>query len=223
MRLAIFDIDGTLLRGGTERQFWRYLLRRGRQGPRQIAAHVAVLLRLLPVHGAYALKLDKAYLAGLRVDDVDALAREFVAATLPGQIFEPAAGRLRAHVDGGDAVVLVSGTLDCIARALAAYLGAGHVVATECATRDGRYLARPAVVHPFGVAKLELTRALAATLGADLGDAAVYANSRDDLSLLGAAGTPVAVLPDAALRRAAERNGWEIIDGSPAPAEQNSR
>ncbi len=47
MKLAIFDIDGTLVRGSTERLFWRYLAARGRQGPRQVLAYLLFLVALL--------------------------------------------------------------------------------------------------------------------------------------------------------------------------------
>ena len=50
MKLAIFDIDGTLVEGSTERRFWRYLLKRGHQGPRQVVAYLTFWLRYLPRH-----------------------------------------------------------------------------------------------------------------------------------------------------------------------------
>ena len=49
MTLAIFDIDGTLVEGSTERRFWRYLLKRGHQGPRQVLAYLLFWLRYFPV------------------------------------------------------------------------------------------------------------------------------------------------------------------------------
>src|SRR6185503_10956454 len=78
MKLAIFDIDGTLVRGSSERLFWRYLLMHGRQGPRQILAYLLFLVRYLPTCGIVTVKKNKAYLCGLRADDVAGLARDFV-------------------------------------------------------------------------------------------------------------------------------------------------
>ena len=62
MTLAIFDIDGTLVEGSTERRFWRYLLKRGHQGPRQVLAYLLFWLRYLPVYGRRTSKKNKAYL-----------------------------------------------------------------------------------------------------------------------------------------------------------------
>ncbi|HEX5421205.1 MAG TPA: haloacid dehalogenase-like hydrolase, partial [Gammaproteobacteria bacterium] len=75
MKLAVFDIDGTLVRGASERMFWWYLLRRGRQGPRQLFAFLLFMLRYLPTGGIQTPRKNKAYLSGLRVEEVDALAR----------------------------------------------------------------------------------------------------------------------------------------------------
>ena len=82
MKLAIFDIDGTVVRGSSERLFWRYLLRRGRLGPEQMFAYLLFLVRYVATGGVHTIKKNKAYLTGLRSVEVAALAREFVATRL---------------------------------------------------------------------------------------------------------------------------------------------
>jgi len=211
MTLAIFDIDGTLVRDSTERRFWRYLLARGRQGPRQILASAWFLLRYLPRYGVHVAKKNKAYLVGLETADITALAADFVAREALPRLYEPVLQRLQQHLRAGDTVALLSGTLEPIARALAQHLGVQHVRATECAQRDGRYLARPPVVHPFGALKVDVAKELAAQLGAELGLATAYADSAHDLELLEAVGVAVAVRPDRTLLRAAQAKAWDVI------------
>jgi HAD superfamily hydrolase (TIGR01490 family) len=211
MRLAIFDVDGTLVRGSSERRFWRYLVARYAQGPRQIAAYLLFLVRYLPTGGIHTLKKNKAYLCGLRRDDVDALADEFVATRLMPRLNEAVVQRLRQHAQRGDAVVLLTGTIEPIAQALARRLGVRYVCATLCSERSGRYLAQPPETHPFGPAKLGLSRQLAAQIGCDLKTATAYGDSRHDLFLLEAVSEPIAVTPDAALMRVALARDWEII------------
>jgi HAD superfamily hydrolase (TIGR01490 family) len=211
MTLAIFDIDGTLVRGSTERRFWRYLYARRRQRPRQLLACAWFLVRFLPHYGVHVAKKNKAYLVGLTPTDVTALAADFVAREVVPRLYEPAVQRLQQHLRGGDAVVLLSGTLEPIARALAQHLGVQHVCATVCAERDGRYLAQPPVVHPFGVQKVGLAAQLAAQLNKDLRLATAYADSAHDLKLLEAVSSPVAVRPDRWLLRAARANAWDVI------------
>jgi HAD superfamily hydrolase (TIGR01490 family) len=211
MTLAIFDIDGTLVRGSTERRFWRYLFARRHQGPRQILAGAWFLARFLPRYGVHVAKKNKAYLVGLKVADVAALAADFVAREAVPRLYEPAVQRLQQHLRAGDTVALVSGTLEPIARALAEHLGVQHVRATVCAERDGRYLAQPPLVHPFGAQKVGLGAELAAKLNTDLRLATAYADSAHDLELLEAVGSPVAVGPDRKLLRAARAKAWDVI------------
>jgi HAD superfamily hydrolase (TIGR01490 family) len=211
VKLAIFDIDGTLVRGSSERLFWRYLAARGRLGPRQIFAYLLFLVRYLPTGGIHTIKKNKAYLCGLASADVTALAADFVATRLAKRFFEPAVQRLMQHARRGDTVVLLSGTLDPIARALADRLGVRHVCATVCSERNGFYLAQPPETHPFGAAKLTLAKQLAAQLGTDLRQATAYGDSHHDLFLLEAVREAVAVAPDARLLDAALVNDWEVI------------
>ena len=217
MKLAIFDIDGTLIEGSTERRFGRYLLRQGRQGPRQILEYCWFWLRFRSVYGAETLKKNKAYLAGLAVAEIDSLASTFVTTEILPQLYAPAVARLQQHLRRGDTVALISGTLEPIARALAAALGVLHVRGTVCSERDGIYLASPPKVHPFGAAKLALAAELAAQLGADLRQASAYGDSRHDLALLEAVGNPVAVRPDGPLLATARGNRWDIIASHDAP------
>jgi len=211
MKLALFDIDGTLVRGSSERLFWRYLAARGRQGPRQIFAYLLFLVRYLPTGGIHTIKKNKAYLCGLASADVAALATEFVTTRLSKRLFEPAVQRLRQHAQRGDTVVLLSGTLDPIARALAERLGVRHVCATICSERDGYYLAQPPETHPFGAAKLTLARQLAAQMETELKHASAYGDSHHDLFLLEAVREAVAVSPNARLLQAAQTHDWEVI------------
>jgi HAD superfamily hydrolase (TIGR01490 family) len=211
MRLAIFDVDGTLVRGSSDRLFWRYLVAHYAQGPRQIAAYLAFLVRYLPTGGIHTLKKNKAYLCGLECADVDALAEEFVATRLMPRLRDAVVQRLRQHVLRGDAVVLLTGTIEPIARALARRLGVRYVSATLCSERGGRYLAQPPETHPFGAAKLSLSRQLAAQIGCELKTATAYGDSHHDLFLLEAVSEPVAVSPDARLSRVALERDWEII------------
>lgn len=218
MQLAIFDIDGTLIRCSSERLFWRYLWTRKRQGPRQLFAFLFFFLRYLPVGGIHTSKKNKAYLTGFSAEELDRLAADFVATDLLRELYPPAVTRLKQHVQSGDTVLLISGTLEPIARALATHLGAHHVCATLCSENGGVFRARPPERHPFGGAKLLFAREFARTHRFDLADATAYADSRDDIELLEAMGTPIAVRPDRVLLATALERNWQILSPKNVPA-----
>ncbi|HEX5788879.1 MAG TPA: HAD-IB family hydrolase [Woeseiaceae bacterium] len=215
MRLAVFDIDGTVVRRSTERAFGRYLARHGLLGSRQVAAFVALGLKSLPTARAHTLKKNKGYLAGLRLDDIERLAQAFVATEIPPLLVPSVVARLERHVRQGDYVAVLSGTLDAIARALARRLGAHRGIGTLCVVENGVFRAATPLMHPFGAEKLAQAERLVAEFGLEPADVVAYADSVHDLELLRYAGTPVAVRPDRPLRRVAVDRGWEIIDDDP--------
>lgn len=216
MKLAVFDIDGTLIKGASERLFWRFLFLRGRQGPRQILAFLLFMARYLPTGGIHTPRKNKAYLAGLRVEEVEALAREFVAEKLLSRLNPAVLQRLEQHRRRGDIVVLMSGTLQPIARALADALHVPHVCATLLSQRNGVFLAQPPEIHPYDAAKLSLVKQMAAEFRIEMRHVAAYGDSKHDLFLLSSVGEPVAVDPDPTLLAAALENNWEIISARPA-------
>lgn len=209
MHLALFDIDGTLIEGSSERLFWRYLVSHGYQGPRQLWHFAASLTR--NSRGWSGRRANKSYLIGLRRADLDRLARDFVQLRLMRRAYPAVLAKLRWHRERGDTVVLLSGTLQPIAEALAHAWGVGHTCATLCVERNGVYCAEPPLRHPFGLAKLRYAVETAERLGLDLGAAYAYADSTHDADLLAAVGTPIAVMPDRRLRRTAELHDWQIM------------
>ena len=72
---------------------------------------------------------------------------------------------------------------------------------------DGVYTGRLVGDMMHGPAKAAAITDLAAREGLDLARCAAYSDSVNDLPMLSAVGRPVAVNPDAALRRAARERG----------------
>lgn len=212
MKLVLFDIDGTLVpEHGSEPRFANYLWRNGHLGLRQAGSYAGYTLRYLPRYGRHILQKNKAYLAGLRVDDVQAWAEAFVADSLRPALYPPAAHRLRAHVEAGDHVVLLSGTPDFIAAPLARALRAHGSYGAVCAQAGGVFLAAPPLRHPYGVTKVTAAREIAAATGLSLDDAIAYGDSINDAHLFRAVGDSVVVMPDRRLRAAARGEDWELL------------
>jgi HAD superfamily hydrolase (TIGR01490 family) len=212
MKLAVFDIDGTLIDGAsTERRFFWALLRHRRLGPRQILAWVGFAVRQFRSAGRNVMRRNKAYLAGHSAPTVEQWAREFVTGLLPGALVTPAVARLRRHQEAGDHVVLLSGTLQPIAQEIGRILGVTDVVATEATLAKGCYTAMPPLRHPFAASKVAAVGQIAARLGVGPESIVAYADSIHDLALLRAVGHRVLVRPDRRLQGIAATEGWETL------------
>ena len=210
---VLVDVDGTLLEGlSSEVRFAAYLVRRLRIGPRQIANAALFVPRWGPRYGRHVFKKNKAYLAGLEVDDVATLAEEFVREKLEARLRPALLERLDAHRAAGDRIALLTGTPEFIARPLARRIGTDLWSATRCARSNGTFTADPPEAHPFHREKVDRSLELCAQLGCRLGDCVAYGDSAYDLPLLRRVGRPVVVSPDRRLKRTARDQGWEILD-----------
>ncbi len=213
MACVFVDVDGTLIRGPScEARFAAYLLRRGRLGASQLAQAALFVPRYAPRFGRHVLKKNKAYLAGLRVEPIAASADAFVRQELKPRLIPELLRRLEVHRGAGEVIVLLTGAPDFIARPLAELVGAALWRATRCSRENGVYTAEPPAEHPFGATKLSYAQEICREVGAELSECAAYADSAYDLPLLERVGRPVAAHPDRALKRAARRAGWEVLD-----------
>lgn len=212
MKLSVFDLDGTLVHGGSERAFFRYLAANRRLGPRQLASFAVGFARYLPAAGIHVAKKNKAYLAGLRTDEVEALAAEFAPHWLRSHWVEPAVQRLKQCQRRGEQIWLLSGTPDFLLKPVAAELGVRNYCGSLPASHDGVYRSALPALHPFGDAKATLVAKIATQFCVKWRDIAAYGDSIYDVPLLARVGEAVVVNPDRRLRAVAVARGWEIIE-----------
>ncbi len=224
MPFVLFDIDGTLI----DHRFhiWKGLMAYYRTHGRKALQHAAFLGAHYPLFGLRKAGLlsERAfrrrwagdlgwYFRGETTAALDEAGR-WVAEVYLAPAWRPETRqRLRAHLENGDTVALVSAAPQPLVAAIARHLGVPHAVGTRFAVKNGRYTGR--VVPPVALddQKLALAQAHFAAQGTPLRleDAAAYADSITDLALLEAVARPVAVHPDDALRAVAEQRGWEIV------------
>lgn len=209
---AIFDMDRTLLRVDSGMSWTRFLRRRG-----ELPA--AMLARALYWSALYKLAvLDLEAVFGRLVADLagdaeaDMLARcaAWYAEDLAPQIAPAARVAIADHRARGDLVLLATGSTQYAAGPVARGAGIEHVLSSRLAVEDGRFTGRAEALC-FGHHKVALVEGWAAAHGVDLRRSRFYSDSYNDLPLLARVGAPVAVNPDARLRRHARARGWPIV------------
>jgi phosphoserine phosphatase len=99
-----------------------------------------------------------------------------------------------------------------LASVIAHRLGLTGALGTVAEIENGVYTGRLMGEILHGPAKAEAVRALAAREGLDLARCTAYSDSANDLPMLTAVGTAVAINPDAGLRGQARQEGWQIRD-----------
>jgi len=209
---AFFDIDGTLVRSPSlEWRFTGYLLAHDQIGSGDVARWLAGCAKTLLRDPRAATMGNKQHLAGLCESLVGNWESSLVDAA--PKLFAVGIERMHWHLTQGHRVVLVSGTLEPLARVAARFLpGPVEICATSLESSDGRWTGRLAGEHMSGAAKARAVRSRASRFGLSLWDSYAYGNSITDLPMLNSVGHRVAVNPSPRMRRMARSEGWQSCD-----------
>jgi HAD superfamily hydrolase (TIGR01490 family) len=221
--IDFFDVDHTLTRRSSGSRFLAAAMRRG------VLPHR--LLLLLPWYSlTYRLGLFRPgayekgfpYMRGIPRATLEEVARESFERALKGDLFPETVEivhRLRAQ---GRRVMLATSSLDIIVQPLASFLNVDGLLATALEFEGGACTGRLAGMPMFRREKKQRVLAFIAAEGVPARNCSFYSDSINDLPLLEAVGTPVAVNPDFRLRRIARRRGWTIRNVSAArPAKRS--
>lgn len=145
--VAVFDLDGTLLRGDTTVEFIRGLIlrSRARTAAALLTAPLLGPLFFMPFVRRYAITvLLWIATAGLPARRVEAMVEQFAAEhAAEGNQIRGVLDRLHAHLAAGDRVVIATGCADWLATATCRALGLDTVEVVAARLRQGRIFVRP--------------------------------------------------------------------------------
>ncbi|MDH3320218.1 MAG: HAD-IB family hydrolase [Betaproteobacteria bacterium] len=217
MKLALFDLDNTLLAGDSDYEWGQFLVDRGvlardeyeaqnaryfeqyKAGTLDIHEYLGFALRPLAAHTPQEL-------AGWHAD--------FMRARILPMVTPQARGLVARHRGAGDLCAVVTATNSFVTAPIAREFGVPHLIATEPETAAGRFTGRLAGTPCFREGKIRRVDEWLAGLGHRLGefeDSVFYSDSHNDLPLLERVRHPVAVDPDAQLAAESARRGWPVI------------
>lgn len=214
MRLALFDLDNTLLGGDSDHAWGDYLCARGILDPveyqnRNDAFYQDYLAGKLDLQAYLNFSLE--ILATTEMAQLDEWHNDFMRDCVEPIILPKALALLKKHRDAGDKLVIITATNRFITGPIAKRLDVETLLATECELVDGRYTGRSIDVPCFREGKVTRLRTWLAENGLNLDGSYFYSDSMNDLPLLEQVENPVAVDPDPNLRAEAEKRRWPVI------------
>ncbi|HNQ04096.1 MAG TPA: HAD family hydrolase [Thiobacillaceae bacterium] len=215
MRLALFDLDNTLLAGDSDFEWAQYLIERGVLDGEVHAARNQTFYDqykagTLDIHEFLDFQLkplarhDRAQLDAWHTDFMQRKVLPMVAAGTRALL-----DRHREHIR-----IIITATNSFVTAPIAHHLGVEHLIATEPEQHAGRFTGRVAGIPAFKdgkVARLEQWLANRGSAWAMVQESWFYSDSINDLPLLALVHHPVAVDPDTALRAHAARHAWPVI------------
>ena len=227
MRLALFDLDHTLLSADSDVLWCEFMQQEGRLAP-LFAEHY---LDMAQRYEAGTVTPDDycdfhaRALTGFTLHELLPLRRRFFAEWVRPRIPDDSRALLRRRRELGETLVLTTATNRVVSELTAADLGVDHYFCTELEIVDGRYTGRPSGVPNMRSGKIDRLRQWLLDAGQPeqmLRDASFYSDSINDLALLSAVKRPIVVDPDPRLESTAHRKGWTVLrlnrPVSPPPA-----
>jgi HAD superfamily hydrolase (TIGR01490 family) len=217
MRLALFDLDNTLLAGDSDYEWGQFLVDRGilereEYEAQNRAYYDQYAAGTLDIHEYLGFALRP--LAAHAPEDLARWHADFMQSRILPMVGAPARGLVRRHLERGDLCAIITATNSFVTAPIAREFGVGHLIATEPESHEGRFTGRVAGTPCFREGKVRRLEEWLSGRGrrlADFTESSFYSDSHNDLPLLERVTRPVAVDPDAQLRAAAGRRGWEVI------------
>ena len=221
MKLALFDLDNTLLSGDSDFEWAQFLISRGVVDPELQAAQNE---KFYEQYKAGTLDIDAflnfqlAPLARHSREELDSWHQEYMAERILPMIGAKARALVKRHADAGDLLAIVTATNEFVTAPICREFGIPHLIATLTEVRNGRFTGKATGIPSFKEGKIRRVDAWLRSLGRTLTEfesTHFYSDSHNDLPLLHRVTHPVAVDPDDILHKTAIDNGWSVISLRP--------
>lgn len=218
-RLALFDLDHTLLPLDSDYQWADYLARTGRAGDPDEARRRNDELMERYNRGELTAEQAAEFMLGLLAAhppyELAAWHEAFMAEVIRPSITSAARALVDEHLQAGDLCAVVTATNGFVTAPIARAFGIPHLIATDAEYRHGRYTGRIHGTPSFKEGKVVRVDQWLADMGTALTDfpeSFFYSDSVNDVPLLEKVSQPVAANPSPALRKIAQERGWRVID-----------
>lgn len=217
MKLALFDLDNTLLSGDSDFEWAQFLISKGVLD-REV--HEAKNVEFYEQYKAGTLDINAfldfqlAPLARHDRAELDAWRHEFVDTRIKPLMTAAARSLVQRHLDDGALTAIVTATNSFVTGTIAREFGIEHLIATIPAWDGQRFTGKPRGTPSFKAGKIERVEAWLESIGFWWGSfeqSWFYSDSHNDLPLMSIVSDPVAVDPDDTLRSHAREMGWPVI------------
>ncbi|QIL81159.1 HAD family hydrolase [Diaphorobacter sp. HDW4A] len=217
-RLALFDLDHTLLPLDSDFEWGEFSIRIGWAdkeafGRRNQAFFDDYLAGRLDVHDYVRFATEAVRLRGEA--DAARAHEQFMNEVIRPAIKPAALDLLRSHHEAGDEIVMITATNEFVTAPIAKELGVKNLIAVQLARDENGWITGEIDGIP-SMREGKVQRMEAWLKERELGwtdvECTFYSDSMNDVPLLEKVEHPVATNPDPRLRALAQQRGWRILD-----------
>jgi HAD superfamily hydrolase (TIGR01490 family) len=217
VKLALFDLDHTLLSGDSDVLWCEFLMQQGVLDRAEFEPRNADMARRYADASVTVQDFCDFYvgtLAGRSPAQWQPLCDQFLNEVVAPRIPASAHALVDQHRQQGHTLVLTTATNRVITGMTAKFLGFDNLIATEVALDGGVCTGRTSGTLNMREGKVTRLRGWLAERNlppALLAEAVFYSDSSNDLPLLSAVGEPIPVDPDTGLLAHARAAGWRLL------------
>jgi HAD superfamily hydrolase (TIGR01490 family) len=214
LRLAIFDLDNTLIAGDSDHAWGQFLVEKKlvdgenfrRANDRFYEEYKAGTLNIVEY-----LQFSLTPLTHHNMMTLVELHQEFMRDYIQPMMLDKAKQLLKDHRTQGDYLLIITATNGFVTRPIATALGVDDILTTDPEIVDGRYTGKFIGIPTFQKGKVIRLEDWLKEKKFNLDDAYFYSDSINDLPLLEQVPNPIVVDPDPKLHAVAVDRGWQII------------
>ena len=215
VRLAIFDLDNTLLNGDSDHAWGEFLCHRGIVDEAEYRAANDHFFRqyqngTLDIHEFLNFALRP--LANHTPEQLSQWHDEFMRERIEPMMLPKAQQLLDSHRERGEYLLIITATNRFVTEPIAQRLGVNGLLATDPEQLGDRYTGRVSGTPCFQEGKVTRLEQWLNQTGHTLEGSSFYSDSCNDLPLLERVDNPVAVNPDERLTQIAQQRSWPILD-----------
>lgn len=221
---AFFDLDRTLIKGFSAKDFFKERLLSGKMTSRELVAQFAGVLTYATGNGNFAgmAAVGAKGVTGVRERVFIEVGEEVYEKHLAQAIYPESRAMVAAHLAKGHTVSIVSAATPYQVDPVARDLGIDKVMCTRMEVKDGVFTGN--ILEPvcWGEGKAIAGRQMAEEYGLDLEKSYFYTDSVEDFPLLEIVGNPRPLNPDKKLAAIAFQNDWPVYHFNHEPESQTT-
>jgi HAD superfamily hydrolase (TIGR01490 family) len=217
MRLALFDLDHTLLDGDSDQLWCDFLIDKGLLDKAIFSAKNEAMARDYKTGAVNVQVFCEFYIGTLTLKapaDWEIIRQEFLSTWIAPRLCAGGKAQIKTHQANGDRVVMTTATNRFITELTAQHLGVQDLIATDAEIQKGLFTGKTAGVLNMREGKVTRLKMWCKAQALDWAQLETwgYSDSINDLPLLEAVTHATVTQGDLKLRAEAAKRGWPQIE-----------
>ena len=217
MNLALFDLDNTLLRGDSDYNWSKFLIKNGLLDKEEHEKQNEIFYQdykdgCLDIYKFCEFQFRP--FTSIKRAQLNRLREQYVAEVIKPLVTKKSLSLVKSHQKNNDLCIIITATNSYITKPIASLFDVDILIGTDPEEIDGNFTGHVSGIPSFQDGKITRLKAWLDDhkyLFDSFKHTYFYSDSQNDLPLLNSVSNPVCVDPDPILESKAKENGWPII------------